>query len=435
MGLPSSRAIIFEDSKSGLLSAVAVSPRCVVGIESMYDNKTLMDCGANMTCTNYLNLSPNIFLGIHEAELGLETTNVSEISMDDEEKYAKIKSWIFRCVGDVENVSVHREKLKGGFIADVYAVDITSKNDVGYQSCVAKLKSTKKTFLSEMSERLKLNEREMMFYDTLCHEVPMKTPLYIGLIQDEECKPMGVLLENLYHRSDGGQFELNLSQSSQEIIESIIDAMLQMHNYFWGRRLRENYSWLEYPRDFRHMSFFVKQQFPAFEKRWQSTLSTEQMEMIRYGVDDFEDVQTRLSDGDLTLCHGDIKSGNIFFHGPQHIPIFCDWQYVGMGKGVQDLVFFLIESFDSSYMTQHQQEWIQYYYIDLDREGYSWTEYYQDIKDAVCYFPLFVALWFGTLSEDELIDKTFPYTFIQRWVSFIGNLQDREPTKGTYGSL
>ena len=45
---------------------------------------------------------------------------------------------------------------------------------------------------------------------------------------------------------------------------------------------------------------------------------------------------------------------------------------------------------------------------------YSFTEYEQDIKDALCYFPFFVTIWFGTTPQDELIDKNFPFFFIQK---------------------
>lgn len=39
--------------------------------------------------------------------------------------------------------------------------------------------------------------------------------------------------------------------------------------------------------------------------------------------------------------------------------------------------------------------------------------------NATKYFPFFVAIWFGTVDEDELIDKNFPFFFIQRLFNFL----------------
>jgi hypothetical protein len=50
---------------------------------------------------------------------------------------------------------------------------------------------------------------------------------------------------------------------------------------------------------------------------------------------------------------------------------------------------------------------------------YSYNDYENDLVDSVCYFPFFVAIWFGSLKMDELIDKNFPFFFIQKLFYFI----------------
>jgi hypothetical protein len=51
--------------------------------------------------------------------------------------------------------------------------------------------------------------------------------------------------------------------------------------------------------------------------------------------------------------------------------------------------------------------------------NYSYKEYENDFKDAVCFFPFFVAIWFGTTPEDDLIDKNFPFFFIKEIFFFL----------------
>ena len=53
---------------------------------------------------------------------------------------------------------------------------------------------------------------------------------------------------------------------------------------------------------------------------------------------------------------------------------------------------------------------------------YYWDNYIKDFENAVCYFPFFVAIWFGTTPNDELIDVSFPVRFIQKFLYFIENM-------------
>ena len=60
---------------------------------------------------------------------------------------------------------------------------------------------------------------------------------------------------------------------------------------------------------------------------------------------------------------------------------------------------------------------INYYYKKIVEYGvcqYSFKEYNNDIYEAICYMPFFTSIWFGTIPQDELIDKNFPYFFITK---------------------
>ena len=100
-------------------------------------------------------------------------------------------------------------------------------------------------------------------------------------------------------------------------------------------------------------------------------------------------------------------------------PYFLDWQHCAIGKGVQDLVFFIIESFDLANIQRVYELSKHYYYTKLLEYGvtnYTWNEYQQDLKDAICYVPFFTSIWFGTIPQDELIDKNFPFFFINKMI-------------------
>ena len=54
----------------------------------------------------------------------------------------------------------------------------------------------------------------------------------------------------------------------------------------------------------------------------------------------------------LNFCHGDLKSPNIFYKDNSEkiiTPIFLDWQYIHLNKGLSDIVFLLVESTDEHF--------------------------------------------------------------------------------------
>lgn len=58
-----------------------------------------------------------------------------------------------------------------------------------------------------------------------------------------------------------------------------------------------------------------------------------------------------------------------------------------------------------------------YYYKKLQEFGvvnYTFGDYEKDLYDAICYIPFFTSVWFGTVPQDELIDKNFPYFLISK---------------------
>ena len=83
----------------------------------------------------------------------------------------------------------------------------------------------------------------------------------------------------------------------------------------------------------------------------------------------------------------------------------------------------MIESFDVDKINIYKNLFKEYYYIKLLENNISYIkeDYYEDFKNASYYFPFFVAIWFGTINEDELIDKQFPCEFIKKLFNFYTN--------------
>lgn len=403
----SDKAIIFEDSKTGIYSAKNTFPKCIVGIETLYDSIELVNNGVNLCIKNYLDIEINNLLSYNNMNI------------------EKIKNYIKNSITNINiiDIEVQDHKLKGGFISDVIGLKIITTEKT--LDCVLKLENKNETFLSKMANELGLYEREYYFYDSLSRYVSVKTPEFYGLIKDENFNNIGILMSNLINLD----YKLNLNLNNEKIDVSlrIIERLAQLHSKFWNKDLKRNFKELKKNNDsifnpkWRN---FIKENWTNFRLKWASILSEDQFSLAQNIVDNFQTIQNNLSDKNLTLLHGDVKSANLFYKpiSENYEPYFIDWQYICIGKGVQDLVFFMIESFEIETINKYKNIFKDYYYIKLIENGvqnYSQEDYNNDFENSIKYFPFFVAIWFGTVKDDELIDKNFPFFFIQRLFNFI----------------
>ena len=395
----SDKTIIFEDSNSGLLSARLANPQCIVGITTNYNEKELRICGANIVIDNFIDLDID------------NLKNRNDITIVDIKKFIRNSLNL-----EIIDIAIDNDKLKGGFISDVLALKIITKNAV--INCVLKLENKNETKLSVMAKNLGLYERENYFYDKISNNVNVKFPKFFGLIKDDDMNSIGILMENLY--SNNFELNLNLNNVNIDISLKVIDNMAKLHSKFWNKCLKNVYPELKKHNDplfFPKWKDYIGEKISDFKYNWKNILTEKQLLLAENIAHNFNEIQDRLSTNNLTIIHGDIKSPNIFYDiSNNYEPYFLDWQYVANGKGVQDLIFFMIESFDIDKIKILYPIFKHYYYMKLIENGvqYSFSEYENDIKDAVRYFPFFVSIWFGTIQQDDLIDKNFPFFFIQK---------------------
>jgi beta-phosphoglucomutase-like phosphatase (HAD superfamily)/dTDP-glucose pyrophosphorylase len=401
--VPNNRSFIFEDSKTGILSGKSARPKCLIGIETTYSRNELLRSGVDMTVLNYKEMDINNLI------------QYSDIASKKLEDYIR-QSLDMDCV----TIEIDSDKLKGGYIADVLRVRLTKDNG-DIINCVLKLENPNETSLAQMATRLQLYQREYYFYETIAKYVKsIRIPKCIGLIKNQDMQSIGVLLENLYATGNYVP-NLNLNTSDINVSLKIIDRMAKFHAKFWNCPLQSGFPQLKTSMDstFRPFCYeHICEFWDAFVLKWERLLTRRQLEIGLQVKTHFLDIQERLSLKNTTLVHGDIKSPNIFYDLDRDCePVFLDWQHCMIGKGTQDLAFFIIESFDLEKLDIIYPLFKNYYYCKLIEYGivnYSYDDYEQDLHDAICYTPFFTAVWFGTVNYDDLIDKNFPFFFLQK---------------------
>lgn len=397
--IPNNKCIIFEDSKTGLLSGKSVHPKYLIGLETLYDKKEMKQYGVDF--------SMKCYIGVVLDQLIEKKENLVQ-NIED----------LIKNNMNIDELIIDNTKYKGGFIADV--IGFKTVKDGETSDYVVKFENENSNSLSDMANRLQLYQREYYLYENLSNVLPLKIPKYISVLKDDFGYKKGIVLENMMMRHE---FKLNLNLNAENIDISlkIIDAMAKMHVKFWNKNIKTKYPELKTNDDpiFRpFLQEFIYARMQIFKDKWKNTLSNQDMDIYETMKTRFSDVQLGLCGQNTTLLHGDVKSPNIFYdrkNGDE--PYFLDWQHCGIGKGVQDLAFFFVESFDILHMELLFPIFKNYYYKKLVEYGvlnYSFDLFQQDLKDAVGYIPFFTAVWFGSTPNDELIDKNFPYFFIKK---------------------
>jgi HAD superfamily hydrolase (TIGR01509 family) len=399
------KCIVFEDSHNGILSAKGISPKCIVGIGSDKDYFTTVGVTINMPNFNDIDI---------------------KILLNFEQKVYNYNKYIYNSLNNrfknIKDLVIHPITLKGGFIADVYSISFFD-GDVKHDA-IFKVENINDSDLNKTAHTLELYNRENYFYESISPYVNVNIPYFYGLVRDDQYKIIGIILENLNKEN----FYLNMDLNKENINTalSVIDNMAKLHASFWNKDLPSKFFQLKKNND---PSFnpkwynFVNERIDKFICKWDKILSESDKKLFKELAINYINIQNNVSEEPLTLVHGDIKSPNIFYNKIDNIitPYFIDWQYITYGKGVQDLVFFMIESFTKENLAQYYTLFKEFYYIKLKEYGistYSKEQYNIDFKNAAYYFPYFVAIWFGTTSTDDLIDVNFPYFYIDRLLNF-----------------
>jgi HAD superfamily hydrolase (TIGR01509 family) len=394
LNIPGVQAIVFEDSAAGILSARGIFPRCIVGVYQE-DNAVLERYKTDFQIQDYDEICLEDIMAYQKNPV-LEIYNMLQQHR--------------RMLPFVADFQIGSDKLKGGFIADVIPVNLVLKDENRVIHCVLKLRSDQDTIMTRMADMLCLHEREFYFYQNIAPYINVCVPYSYGVVKDEELYSKGMLLEDI--NTPDFVLNLDLSKESIDVSLRVVRRMAEMHARFACDHLQDVFPQLKKHNDpcFKPTwGNYIRERWSVFEERWSFMMTPASKALMRSIYDHFDDIQEYLSNGILTLCHGDIKSANIFYRKEtgqdgMYEPYFIDWQYIAYGKGVQDLVFFIIESFDKNtahrYTSLFKNYYYEVFYSNSACKDYGRDVFEKDFTLACCYFPFFVCIWFGTTNKN-----------------------------------
>jgi len=392
------RTVIFEDSETGYLSAKMSNVGNIVLIVRDDTHPDLLnnDC---FKIKNFVNFDFNKIL-------------FRNIIKND-----KYESLIKKEISflPIQNVKINPISLKTGYICDIFCYDIIY-NSGEKDTFVLKI-SNLDNELSKTATKLDMYNLEVYFYKHLSEHVSnfIDVPKYFGIIEDGEKK--GIIMENL--KNYNGEFNINL-ESNVKMLLKVVTQIYKMHNIFYFNNENELIDIirpLKKAKEITYYSELIKNRFDKFITKNNLFLSVKEKNILTNIYNSFDKIQSELSQYPLSLCHGDLKSPNIFYKGNKK-PVFLDWQYIQLNKGVTDIAFLMIESIK---FNENICNLVLNYYFQLINEGktkISRDEYMRDFRNGLCNFPFFVCVWFNSEDSEKLLDKSFPIRFMKNLLKY-----------------
>ena len=299
-----------------------------------------------------------------------------------------------------------KENIIVGNICNIYyyTIILSQDNSTDIKEIILKI-SNFDNVLSIDATELNLYENELYFYNNISKIINnIKIPVFYGSFKEEN--KHGILLENL-SQNYNGNFNKNLNTDIQLIIK-VLEYIHNLHNTYYFNNADEIIDCmkkLKKVNEIDHYSNLINKQFNNFMKL-NDDLTEKNKQIILNIYNNFDNLLKESSTFPLSFCHGDLKSGNIFFKDDTE-PYFFDWQYIHLNKGVSDIVFFLVECIE---FNEHTTEIVEKYYFKLLTEKHpeiTYETYKKDFINSLCIFPFFVMIWFNSKLEYRSKDNDY----------------------------
>lgn len=415
----SDKCIVFEDSVTGYMSAKNADIKHIMikldGYGDSYGSKTSKSSKTNDVLMNLKNKKFYEYRELNANTLLSDHTN-ADIIRRVYKNDGKSQSCIYNIQDTAKDI-----KAGGGYICNVYSYKITMK-DESYKNIIMKISNLDNP-LADTATKLDLYNNEKLFYDKFAVKVRdiLNVPKCYGTCVTGS--KIAILLEDLNKYS--GCFGMNLNNNVEKILQILRDiSRLHLAFYYEDSDSCDIKEDVKKMNDIKHYRELIRERYEIFVNK--NSLFIPEWIKKRFDIlaSKFDDVLDRLSTYPLSLCHGDLKSPNLFYGGAGEKIYFLDWQYLNLSKGVTDVVFFMCESIDFDVVMCDLI--CNYYYMLIKNKNplYEYSTFMYELKLAICAFPFVVAVWFNSEDPNILVNKTFPLRFLRNYMKYFDYLID-----------
>jgi beta-phosphoglucomutase-like phosphatase (HAD superfamily)/choline kinase len=389
---------IFEDSNSGYKSAKSLGGTNICLIVTNKSDNTILNA-PEYKITTYHNFDNHIY--------NIAETDVCEYIMQALSTLP------------IKKVTINNKDIKVGYICDIKSFTLHLNNSI--ENVVFKIENYDNE-LSNVAREINLYSNEMYFYEKISGTINIPVPKLYSTLNINNIH--GILLENLTIYD--GEFNLDLNRNV-DLILSVVKNVVEMHNHYYFKNEEEIIPIMKSIRKINETSYYeklIRARFPVFIEMNMCLLAPNDIHILTLIHNNYKIFIDKLCDFPVNFCHGDLKSPNIYYRkdsGNTITPIFLDWQYINLSKGISDIAFLLVESTDYSEILCDVI--IKYYYTKSNMYD-NFNDLMLDFKISLCVFPFFVMVWFNSENRDNLLDTVFPIRFMKNLLKFYNKYLD-----------
>ena len=388
---------IFEDSYAGYCSANRTNINNICLIQNNFSCDEIIQAN-NFKYNNYYNLNLDNVLEFYKNNVINKNNYIKEIT--NSLKTIPIKKII-----------QNNKQLKSGYICDINSYNITYINNSN-ENIVLKI-SNFDNELSKTAIKLNMYKNESFFYSNLSHLIP-NTPKFFSTFEFNEKD--AIILEDLNKYK--GSFNIDLNKDIFLLL-NVVKSIYNIHNIFHFESYEDIIPEMKKLKKVNEINYFkelIKSRYNLFKNNIKYILDDNEKNILEKIYNNIDKIFEEASQYPLNFCHGDLKSPNIFYKNNIE-PIFLDWQYIHLNKGISDIVFLLVESIEFDSKTVEIV--LDFYYKLYNENNYiTYENYMKDFKNALCIFPFFVCVWFNSEMKEKLIDPIFPIKFLKNLIKY-----------------
>lgn len=393
--------------------------KCTIFEDSNTGYKSALSLGGTKICLVINNNSSNFILNSNEYKVrNYKNIDIEKFFLH---KDFTIKKSIKNKLKDllIKDITIHDNDLKTGYICDIHEMTLTLNND-DKLNVVIKIENQDNE-LANTANKINLYYNENYFYENISSHIDFNIPKFYSCIEFNNKR--SILLENLNNYK--GEFNINLTNNI-DILLDVIRLISNMHNRFLFNNESEIISIMKPLLKINQIYYYkelIISNYEKFMKNNSVLLNNNHKKILNSIFNKFDILINHSSSFPLSFCHGDLKSPNIFYKNTNNVitPIFLDWQYIHLNKGISDIVFLLVESleFDNNIV-----DIVLKYYLYKSKIYKNLDELLFDFKVSLCIFPFFVMIWFGSENRELLLDKVFPIKFMKKTLKYYTSFLD-----------
>lgn len=272
--------------------------------------------------------------------------------------------------------------------------------------------------------------REIRFYDEIADEVELRTPKRYYSAMDRETQEYIILLEDLAPAVVGD----HAAGCTLAEADLAIRSIAKFHATWWDHpRLEEIADWMPPVDGPVHQSGQQSYQdaWGPFIENFGDRLSPEMKRIAEQIGQNVIKLQSSISDRPHTIVHGDYRTDNLFFRGPQGGDDLAviDWQIACRGRGVFDVAYLLCGGLEAGVRKANEERLLRLYHDTLAANGvtgYSFEQCWREYRRMALYVLVYVVISLGTLDFANERGLTLFNAWLRRSVAAIEELNAAE---------